>query len=437
MIFSSLKEYEGMKPGLSRIKKFLNAVGNPQESFKCVHIAGTNGKGSTAVLAANACIESGYTTALYTSPHLIDITERIKVDGKDISGKNFKNISEKYLPLAQKCNLTYFEYLTAIAFIYFAQKKVEIAFIETGLGGRFDATNVIKNPLACIITSIAFDHREILGKTISKIAFEKAGIIKKNADVICAKLPKAAFGAIKTKSNPFVLGYGFKAVNVNFDGKSRRWKFDYSGLNRNIKNIKLSLRGEHQVANAAVAVCCIEVLSKKGFVINAGALKRSFVKTKWPARFDIRDFKFRNKRLRIIIDGAHNEQAIEAFLDALKLYEKKKIDFLFAAMREKEYKKTVKKIAACADNIILPKLKNDRAVKTDELKKEFLKYKPHKKIFTVDSISDAFEILKNKRTSASVGSLYLAGEVLKNLNNKDYKNVKKTLSRHRYGRDKH
>jgi dihydrofolate synthase/folylpolyglutamate synthase len=367
---------------------------------------------------------------------LIDITERIKVDGKDISAKDFKNISEKYLSLAQKCGLTYFEYLTAIAFIYFAQRKTEIAFIETGLGGRFDATNVIKNPLACIITSIAFDHREILGQTIAKIAFEKAGIIKKNASVICGKLPKAALDVMKAKSSPFVFGRDFKALNVNYD-ESHKWKFDYSGLNAKIENIELSLRGKHQIINASVAACCAEVLCKKGFVINCAALKRSFSKTKWPARFDVRDVKFKNKRFCIIADGAHNEQGIEAFLGALRLYEKKKIDFLFASMREKEYKKIVKKVAVFADNVILPKLKSERALQTSELKKEFLKYKRPEKIFAVDSVSDAFEILKNKGTYAVAGSFYLAGEVLKNLNNKDQQNVKKTLSRHRYGRNKH
>ncbi|MDR2426254.1 MAG: hypothetical protein LBD46_03625 [Endomicrobium sp.] len=402
-----------MKPGLTRIKRFLNTAGNPQESFKCVHIAGTNGKGSTAVLAANACIESGYKTALYTSPHLKDITERIKINGRNIPKKIFENIAENYLSLAEKCKLTYFEYLTAIAFIYFAREKVEIAFIEAGLGGRFDATNVIKNPLACIITSIAFDHREILGSSISKISFEKAGIIKKNADVICGKLSKTALNVIKTKAEPFIFNGDFEAVNVHFDDKNFKWQFDYRGLNRYIKNIKLSLRGRHQVINAAVAACCAEIIQEKGFAINSSALKRSFLKTKWPARFDVRKVKFKNKCFKLIIDGAHNQQAIEAFLDTLEVYEKKKIDFLFAAMKEKEYKKIIEKIFPYSDKIILVKLKNGRAAGVSELEKEFLKYKPKKKVFTVESAADAFEILKDGESAAVVGSFYLAGELLK------------------------
>jgi dihydrofolate synthase/folylpolyglutamate synthase len=164
--FENLKEYEGMKPGLSRIRKFLKDLDNPQDSLKVVHIAGSNGKGSTAVFISNILISAGYRTALYTSPHLIDITERISIDGKNIPAKILKDLSKNYLKKAIKYKLSYFEYLTSLAFIYFALQKVEVAVIETGLGGRFDATNVIKKPLSCAITSIAKEHHEILGNTI-------------------------------------------------------------------------------------------------------------------------------------------------------------------------------------------------------------------------------------------------------------------------------
>ena len=417
MFFSSLKEYEEMKPGISRIKKFLDVVGNPQDKFKCVHIAGTNGKGSVAVLVANTLKESGCKTALYTSPHLIDITERINVDGKNISKKSFNGLSGKYLALAQKHKLSCFEYLTAIAFIYFAQKKVKIAVIEAGLGGRFDATNIIKNPLVCVITSIASDHKELLGSTIAKIAFEKAGIIKSGADVVCGNLPKAALNAVKKKSKPFVLGKDFKAENTKINRLKKSQSFDYSGIEKKINNITLSLLGEYQFQNAAVAACCIEVLNNKSFIVPDKILKQSFFNTRWPARFDLRKAALKDKRINIIIDGAHNEQGINAFTDALNKFYDKKLCFLFAVMKEKDYKKIIKKIIPYAYKVILVKIQNDRAVEADKLEKEFLKYKFDKKILKADSTAAALDMLSNGETAAVVGSLYLAGEILKNTYN--------------------
>ncbi len=416
MIFDSLKEYREMKPGLSRIKKFLKENGDPQKSFKCVHIAGTNGKGSTARLIADILKENGISAGLYTSPHLTVITERIKTDGKDISAKKFKELSGKYFKAAKKHGLTYFEYLTALAFIYFAEKKVKIAILETGLGGRLDATNIVGNPLVCIITSIAQDHKEILGGSVKEIAFEKAGIIKKNARVVCGRLPEAAAEIIKAKAEPFVFNKDFKALNIKYDTQNKEQIFDYRGLALNIKGIRLSLLGSHQIINAAVAVCCAELLALKGFALSPGAVKRALRNVSWPARFDIRKVNLKNKKFTLIIDGSHNEQAIDALTGALRRYGFGKTDLIFGIMKEKEYKKIVKKMVPCADNVILPDFGNPRAVKICDLEKEFLKYKPGKKIFKAASVKEALGKLKNGAVAAVAGSFYLAGEVLKNIN---------------------
>jgi folylpolyglutamate synthase/dihydrofolate synthase len=420
MFFDFLKEYEGMKPGLSRIKKFLNAAGNPQNTFRCVHIAGTNGKGSTAVLTANVLKESGYKTALYTSPHLVKITERIKVNGKNIPDKVFNVLVKKYLSLADKCKLSYFEYLTAIAFLYFASKKVDIAVIETGLGGRFDATNVIKSPLICVITSIALDHEEILGGSLKKIAFEKAGIIKKGAALICGKLPKDAISVINKKSDFSMYGRDFGADNIKRYKSSFAQSFDYYGASKRIKNIKLALAGKYQLQNAAVAAACIECLNEKeGYILNDTALRKGFAGVKWPARFDIRKICFENKRFELIIDGAHNRQGIDGFLDALENFDNKKRCFIFAMMKGKNYKNAVKKIALYSHKVIIVKLKNERAVATEILVKEFGKYIPADKILTANSATAALRMLKNGSKVAAAGSLYLAGEIIKILGNGD------------------
>ncbi|MDR3113662.1 MAG: bifunctional folylpolyglutamate synthase/dihydrofolate synthase, partial [Endomicrobium sp.] len=388
--FDSLKEYEGMKPGLSRIKKFLKDAGDPQDKIKCIHIAGTNGKGSAAAFLAAALEENGYKTALYTSPHLIDITERIQINGKNISKTDFTALSKKYIHLAKKYKLSYFEYLTALAFVYFAVQKVGAAVIETGLGGRFDATNIIKKPLACVITSIGLDHKEILGNSVSKIAFEKAGIIKKNCPVICGDLPKSALKAVEKKAKPLVLGKDFR-----------------------VKKIKLSLLGKHQQKNAAVAFETLKILRKHGFKLDDNKIKSAFKNAKWPARLDIR--KLPNKA-KLLIDGAHNEQAVKAFVSFLKSYLKgKKAVFIFAAMKEKEYKKVLTQILPFAKKIFLPNISSKRAEKPEILEKEILKIS--KKIKTVKNIcvKEVLKHLARDEKNISVGSLYLAGEILKTI----------------------
>ncbi|MDR1245388.1 MAG: bifunctional folylpolyglutamate synthase/dihydrofolate synthase, partial [Endomicrobium sp.] len=388
--FENLKEYEGMKPGLSRIKKFLKDLDNPQDSLKVVHIAGSNGKGSTVVFISNILIAAGYRTALYTSPHLIDITERISVNGKDIPAKILKDLSKKYLKKAVKYKLSYFEYLTSLAFIYFALQKVEVAVIETGLGGRFDATNVIKKPMVCAITSIAKEHQEILGDTIEQIAFEKAGIIKKNSDIVCGKLPKKAELVIRSKSNPYFYRKAFRTYNNRAIGVLRQ-RFNYISKTLNLKDIDISLLGRHQIINASIAICIAELLSRKCFTLSEEAIKKGLKNSVWAGRFDLREVSIDNKNFSLIIDGAHNIEGLNSFFDTFKLlgFANGKKVFIFAAMKEKKYRQMIKKIAPFAKKIILPYIKNNRAINPIDLKDEFSKYISEDKIFVVNSVKEA------------------------------------------------
>jgi dihydrofolate synthase/folylpolyglutamate synthase len=412
--FENLKEYEGMKPGLSRIKKFLKELDNPQDSLKVVHIAGTNGKGSTAVFISNILIAAGYRTALYTSPHLIDITERISVDGKNIPAKILKDLSKNYLKKAVKCKLSYFEYLTSLAFIYFALQKVEVAVIETGLGGRFDATNVIKKPLVCVITSIAKEHQEILGNTIERIIFEKAGIIKKNCDIVCGKLPKKAELFIRSKSNPcYFYGKAFKSYN-NRAFSVLNQRFDYTSKSLDLKNIDINLLGEHQVINASVAVCIAEILSRKCFALSEMDIKNGLKNSVWAGRFDLREVSLDNKNFSLIIDGAHNIEGLNSFFDTFKRlgFANEKRVFIFAVMKGKKYRQMIKKIAPFAEKIILPYIKNNRAINPIDLKYEFSKYISDDKIFVVNSVNEACRMFDYGKVGITIGSLYLTGEVL-------------------------
>jgi dihydrofolate synthase/folylpolyglutamate synthase len=411
--FESLKEYQSINPGLSRIKNFLSNIGNPQNAFKTVHIAGTNGKGSTAVFISEILKSGGYKTGVYTSPHLINITERIKIDDKQISKKTFNILSKQYLQKAEKFKLSYFEYLTALGFIYFAESKVDIAVVETGLGGRFDATNIILKPLACVITSIAKDHQEILGNTIKKIAFEKSGIIKKGSCVICGKLSNDARIVVNKKISASFFGKDFKALNVKTVGGIQ--KFDYSSNNKCLKNLEISLLGEHQIINASVAVCVSLNLIKKGCCLNDDNIRYGLKTAVWQGRFDIRDVCAKNKKFRLIIDGAHNIDGVKYFLKTFKelYFADAKKTFIFAVMKEKKYKAIIKMLLPFVKKIILFRLDSDRAVVPEILEREFLKYLPKYKISTVNSFQEVCDMIKNGETAAVIGSLYLAGKILK------------------------
>ncbi|MDR1400893.1 MAG: hypothetical protein LBI98_01045 [Endomicrobium sp.] len=404
-----------MKPGLSRMEGFLESVGNPQAELKAIHIAGTNGKGSTATFISRICKAGGYKTALYTSPHLINITERIKVDDVEISRKIFSDLSKRYLAKALKYKLSYFEYLTSLAFIYFADLKVDVAVIETGLGGRFDATNVIDKPLICIITSIAKEHQEVLGTSIEKITFEKAGIIKKDSYVICGKLPSKAVNIVKSKSRPYLYGEDFEGINSKNEVCGQ--KFDYVSKAIRLVDIKVRLLGAHQLVNAAVAIFAAELLNRKGYCLSEVDIRTGLNNAVWRGRFDIRRVVWRNKSFELIIDGAHNIEGINAFFKTFEQlgFSNEKRIFIFVIMKEKKYEYIIKKVASFAKRIILLKVNNDRALSYDILKREFSKYIKPNKISTVNSVEDVFDTVGENEVIAAVGSLFLAGELLKRI----------------------
>lgn len=418
MIFSSkFNEYKQINLGLDRIKSVLYQASIEYNKIKYIHIAGTNGKGTTAKLLSDIFISSGYKTGLYISPHLIKINERIKINSKDISDNTLKEIKRKYYYLFKKHNLTYFEQITAIAFIYFCEQKVDICILETGLGGRFDATNII-NPLVSIITTVALDHTEILGNTISKIAFEKAGIIKQNVPVVCGNMPNAALKQILTvaknkSSKTYIFNKDFYAKNLNYDwGKYTQTVF-YKGI-RLSSNFVYSLLGQSQIYNFAVVLCVFEILKEKFKNLKLNKIKKIFETVKFEARFDIRDFSCNGKKIKLIIDGAHNIQAINNFLQLYKQspLKNKKQNVIFAVMEEKNYKNIIKKIASIANKVYLVNIDNERAVKQDILFEYFAKYIRKENIIK-GSIKNCFKKLKNNETVLCIGSFFLAGNIIK------------------------
>ncbi len=304
-------QFHGIKPGLRRIKELLKKLGNPHKYISTIHIAGTNGKGSTSAILSEILYQHGLKVGLYTSPHLFRLNERFKINGKEISNSELND----YLKYIKKCiknsPATYFEITTALAFLYFFEKKVDIAVIECGLGGRLDATNVIK-PEVSIITSIGWDHTKYLGKTLEKIASEKAGIIKKETPCVLGNVEKNLVSIFQEKAKRlnaplFVLGKDF-LIEAN---ENNKW--NYKGKYR-FADLELTLKGYYQGNNLSCALKALELLEKKNFLkISEEKLRKALKGVKIPGRYEF--FKIKDKT--ILIDTAHNLSGVVALKSSL------------------------------------------------------------------------------------------------------------------------
>ncbi|EPZ53829.1 bifunctional FolC family protein [[Clostridium] sordellii ATCC 9714] len=318
----------GMRLGLENIKKLLELLGNPQDNLKIIHVAGTNGKGSTCSFISTILKKSGYKVGLYTSPFLETFTERIRVNGENIPENevgNIVNIIKEKIEIMVKEGHDYpteFEIVTAMAFYYFNKEKVDFVALEVGLGGRYDATNVIEKPIATVITSISLDHVGILGDTLDKIAFEKGGIIKENCDVIVYPQKNEASEVLKeicNEKNAKYIECDFKDItlkesNINFQ------KFDCIINNKEYKDLQINLIGDHQVKNSVVALTTIELIKNKlEILISEEDLRKGLMETKWPGRIE----KIKENPM-FIIDGAHNEEGAESLAKSIDKYLKEK-----------------------------------------------------------------------------------------------------------------
>ena len=331
-----------INPGLERISGILSYFDNPQDDLKYIHVAGTNGKGSVCAILESILREAGYKTGLYTSPHIFDYTERIKINGIDISKEDFANIFSEVLKKSTdlKIDLTEFEILTVVMFLYFQRNDVEIVVLETGMGGRFDATNVIKKNLCSIITRIDLDHTDRLGNTKEEIAFEKAGIIKHDCPVVTSM----GFEAIKDKAEKedsvLIL------TNDNVDA-------GYAEA--------LALKGLHQKENLSLALSAIEYLFPQ---INNETIIKGLKKVKHPFRFEY----FKDKNL--IIDASHNPNGIRALRNNLDYYfPDKERRFVFGCLNTKDYKSMMNILFKSGDEIYLNEFDYPHACTYEQLKK--------------------------------------------------------------------
>jgi dihydrofolate synthase/folylpolyglutamate synthase len=331
----------GYKPGLERIEKLLKYLGNPHQDLNFIHIAGTNGKGSTAAILERIYREAGYKTALYSSPHFFHFNERIKIKGRACSTYELKEITEEISSAADKlkrktgAEASFFEIVTAAAFKYFKQHDPEIVILETGLGGRLDATNIIAKPLLSIITNISLEHREYLGDTVAEIAAEKAGIIKENSRVITAVDQAEALRVIAAKArekNAEFIDLKEEYQLISSSGSLKENTVNLKRTGKKKEKYKLSLLGEHQAWNTALALRAVEELSAD-FKVNNNQIKRALKDIYWPGRME----KISENPL-LILDGAHNPAAFKALLKNISnsSSEFKNIHFIFSVLKNKD-----------------------------------------------------------------------------------------------------
>jgi dihydrofolate synthase / folylpolyglutamate synthase len=395
----------GVKLGLENIQKFLGAIGNPQNRLKTIHVAGSNGKGSTSSFIASILMENGYKVGLYTSPHFVNFNERISIDSKYISDDFIANFIDKYQKYIDEYQLTFFEVTTAMAFEYFIFSDVDYAVIETGLGGRLDATNVL-NPLACVITSISLEHTDILGNKIEQIAFEKSEIIKSSSKTFIGLLSEEAIKVIEkkcvdVKSPLFCLEEYIIEKNNRIDLYTEELEFD---------DWEAPLIGKHQKYNAALASLCVT----KTFDIDdpsviTDGIKNVVKNTKLQGRYEI----ISNKP-RIILDSAHNPEGIKCFIDEF-IKEKnnyKETSLLFGAMKDKNIGEMLASVKSSFSKIYFYEINYERSASVKLLTEQANKLKID--FGTVESLSDFLkDQLKGNKDSCLVvaGSMYLLGEV--------------------------
>ena len=399
------------RPGLERITELMHRLGDPQKQLRFVHIAGTNGKGSTTAMLTSVLRQAGYRTGMYTSPHLWRVHERFCVDGQDISDEELCAVAEEVRPAADQMEdqPTEFEIITAMALVWFAKKQCDVVVWEVGMGGRLDATNVIDVPEVAVIASISLDHTSVLGDTLPKIAGEKAGIIKPGCavvlygqspeveDVVRAKCAACGVELTITDKNqpqPEILGLEGQIITY-----------------RQRSGLRLNLLGQYQYRNAGTVLDTIDVLRQRGFAIPEEAVERGMAAAVWPARFELLQ-----KEPPVLLDGAHNPDAVDQLAGCLERYlPGQKVGFVMGVMADKDYDFMIRRIAPLAAWFVVEAPAGERALSAEALQKTVAEI-TGVPVINGGSVENAVKLALERQGSTPVcifGSLYQAGTVRK------------------------
>jgi dihydrofolate synthase / folylpolyglutamate synthase len=403
---------------LRRVERLLKRLGDPQYVARTVHVAGTKGKGSTSAMIASILKQAGYRTGLYTSPHLLSFTERIRVDGKPIAEADWARLVETLRPHVEEENaagdlgeLTTFEILTAMAFRHFRDVRADYQVAEVGLGGRLDATNVVR-PQVCVITSISYDHTDVLGDTLAQIAGEKAGIIKPAATVVSAPQQPEAMAVIERVCRE----KGAPLVRVGRDVTWRRTGFNEIGQDFRVKGrageyvLHIPLLGEHQLENASTAVAAAEVLAAKGARIGAAEITAGLAAVDWPGRLQVL-----RRRPWLVVDGAHNTYSVHRLGEALREYfTYKKLTLVLGFSGDKDIPGMVAEAVQMTRDIILVASRHPRSVKAARLVEEFKKHGvvPRTAGGVVEAVRLALVGAGPDDLICAAGSLFIVAEVM-------------------------
>jgi len=408
---------------IERMQDFLKELHSPQAKLKCIHVAGTKGKGSTCAFIAYILKEAGYKVGLYTSPHLVTFRERIRILGDNsghrvngtfegmISEEEIIQLVDRLKPVTDKFSksnpygpLTFFEIYTALAFVYLKEKNVDFAVLETGLGGRLDATNTVE-ALVSAITPLSYEHTQKLGNTLKEIAAEKAGIIKtKEAIVISAPQPEEAMDVIRKKCSS--LGAKLYEVGKEIIYQKTKNGFRVKGLGYEHPQLSIGLLGEHQIINALVAVGTIEALKEKGINVSDEAIRQGLDKTQWPGRCEVF-----TKNPFVVLDGAQNRASAYALKEAIKKnFKYQKLFLILGVSEDKDIKGICEELCTLADEIILTKADNPRAAELEDLSGYF----KGKKLHFTRGVKEAYDLTQGIADKEDLvlftGSLFVVGE---------------------------
>ncbi|HEY6365671.1 MAG TPA: folylpolyglutamate synthase/dihydrofolate synthase family protein [Candidatus Binatia bacterium] len=392
---------------LDRMSQALSLFDHPERKFPSFHIAGTNGKGSTAAMLHAILSISGYRVALYTSPHLVSFTERIRVGHEEITPDEVVALANEVWDRTVPGNipLTFFEFVTVMAFIHFARRQIDVAVVEVGLGGRLDATNLVRSVVS-LISTISRDHEAYLGSDLLSIGREKGGIIKKGVPVVCGALPTEVRALLKNIADNHDAPSYFLDHHFTFSLKNKNL-FDYTGIKWRLTHLDVALRGRHQRRNAALALAGLEVAAD-AFPVQEGTLREGLKSVRWPGRFEIF-----HDHATIVLDGAHNGEGVRALIEELENFRKqRRVKLLFACMEDKDWRLMLENLSEVADEIVLTRVNMERCADPHRLASQLGGKVPHR---AIENARSALEYALDRATSNDLivvaGSLYLIGEI--------------------------
>ena len=402
-----------IKLGLDSMAHFLDKVDNPQNKVKSVHVAGTNGKGSMSVTLLSILAQAGYKVGLYTSPHLSSVRERFRINDHFIPEDDFALIASEIRDILQGRQITYFEFTTTLAMLWFAREEVDLAILEVGMGGRLDATNVVK-PCVSVITNVSMDHEAYLGNTLSAVATEKAGIVKPGVPVVSGVANDASRDVVEESCRRqgapfFLLGRDFSAGKED----DRTWSFSGLKPDSRLDHLPASLRGRYQIDNMALALATVELLGKGGYLVDEGNIRKGLQSVRWPGRLEY----FRSSSKQYLLDGAHNPAGVASLVDALNdEFEYRDLVLVWASMADKDIASGLAAVSPLCRDIVFTRPEGERSALPEHLA-GFLPEDSRARTILTASVEEALrkaeDVAGPEDLICVAGSLYLIGAARK------------------------